>query len=259
MKILKIIVGTLFLCGAGSEYASASHELLSYTSPDILIGCFLVVLLCTWLIGSAVSKDKLQIRSFQFVKYFGISFGAFIIIAFLNLVAYKEDPEIITVNGINIDIAEMMNGSKKIIPDEKQRRLFCICTITKLANDNNVVENYSDELKSGKIDQIIIALKSENKISTLNLEECFNSNTTMSWTTILEESLKKDILDNLRKSRYAKTNDLEKFCDCLIKEYKKLSAKELSSEEFANSQEKQNIENDCDLKSRIKLKEIQTQ
>lgn len=122
-----------------------------------------------------------------------------------------------------------------------------------------MVENYSDELKSGKIDQIIIALKSENKISTLNLEECFNSNTTMSWTTILEESLKKDILDNLRKSRYAKTNDLEKFCDCLIKEYKKLSAKELSSEEFANSQEKQNIENDCDLKSRIKLKEIQTQ
>lgn len=185
------------------------------------------------------------------MKYFAICLVAFLILAFVNLIAYKEKPEIITVNGINIDIAEMMNGSKKIIPDEEQRREFCICIVTKLTNDKDISEHYSEEIKSGKIDEIILGLKSENKFSTLNLEECFSSNTNMNWTTLMEENIKKDILENLRKSSYAKTNDLDKFCDCLIREYKKLSAKELSSEEFANSQKKLAIEEQCDVKSRL--------
>lgn len=252
MKILKIVIGVFLLFGAGSEYVSASHELLTFTSPGILIGCFLVIFFCTWIIGSGISKEKLKIRSFQFIKYFAICFGAFLILAFVNLATYKENPEIITINGINIDIAEMMSGSKRMIPDEKQRKLYCICIVTKLANDKNISEKHIDELKSGKIDEILISLKSENKLGTLNLEECFDSNTKMNWTSKIEETVKKDILSNLENSRYAKTNDLNKFCDCQITEYKKLTAKELSSEEFANSQKKQNIEKECDLKSRIK-------
>ena len=252
MKIFKVFIGIFLLFGASSEYASASHELLTFTSSGILIGCFLVIFFCAWIIGSGISKDKLKILSFQFVKYFGICLGAFLILAFVNLATYKENPEIITKNGINIDIAEMMNGSKRMIPNEKQRRLYCICIITKLANDKNISERHIDELKSGKIDEILISLKSENKLSTLNLEECFDSNTKINWTNKIEETIKKDILNNLKNSKYAKTNDLNKFCDCQITEYKKLSAKELSSEEFANSQKKHDIEKECDLKSRIK-------
>lgn len=252
MKVLKIILAILLLSGAGSEYANASRELLTFTSPGVLIGCFLVVLFCAWIVGSGTSKEKVKIISFQFLKYVAVCFGIFLIFAFVNLTTYKAIPEKITINGIEIDIAEMMNGSKKIIPDENQRRLYCICVVTKLANDTNISEKYRTELKSGKIDKILISLNTENKLSVLNLEECFDSNTKMIWTDQIEESLKKDILNNLKNSKYSKTNDLNKFCDCQITEYKKLSAKELSSEEFTNSQKKMNIEKECDLKSRIK-------
>lgn len=165
---------------------------------------------CAWIVGSGTSKEKVKIISFQFLKYVAVCFGIFLIFAFVNLTTYKAIPEKITINGIEIDIAEMMNGSKKIIPDENQRRLYCICVVTKLANDTNISEKYRTELKSGKIDKILISLNTENKLSVLNLEECFDSNTKMIWTDQIEESLKKDILNNLKNSKYSKTNDLNK-------------------------------------------------
>jgi len=252
MKIFKIVIGIFLLFHASSEYVSASHELSTFSSPEILIGYFFIVFFCAWMIGSGISKDKLKIRSSQFIKYFAFSLGAFLILSFVNLLNYEENPEIITINEININIAKVMNGSKRMIPDEKQRRLYCICIVTKIANDKNISEKHIDQLKSGKIDKILISLNLENKLDTLNLEECFDSDTKMNWTSQIEETVKKDILNNLKTSKYAKTNDLNKFCDCQITAYKKLSAKELSSEEFANSQKKLDIEKKCDLKSRIK-------
>lgn len=251
MKILKVCVGVLLLFGAAAEYVSASHELLSFTSPGVLIGSFLVVFLCAWLIGSGVSVEKLKIKSFKFMKYFAICFAIFSVLAFVNLATYKQVPDIIIVNNIAIDIAEMMDRSKKIIPDDEQRRFYCVCVVSKLANDTDISKKYSAELRSGKIDKIILELNAEGKLIPLNFDECVSSITEMSWTPGLEKSLKNDILKNLQKSKYAKSNDLVKFCDCQITEYKKLSAKELSSEEFANSQKKYEIEKECDLKSRL--------
>ncbi|HRI25001.1 MAG TPA: hypothetical protein PLZ45_10000 [Ferruginibacter sp.] len=51
MKYVKIIAGILLLLGAGSEYANAGKQLLTYFNPGILIACLGMILLAAWLIG----------------------------------------------------------------------------------------------------------------------------------------------------------------------------------------------------------------
>jgi hypothetical protein len=172
MKIFKLIVGALLVFGAGQEYISASKQLFSFFDPGIIAAVLLVLVFCAWLLGSGVSKGEFQLKSWQFLKYFVLTFIMFVLVAFASLATFKFAPEIVNVNGMNVDIAEFMNGSKRIVPDEAQRRQYCICVVTKLTADKGLAEKYQSQFESGKFSQVFIEVKNEPDIDKYDLQEC---------------------------------------------------------------------------------------
>jgi hypothetical protein len=175
MNKFKIVIGFLLLYGIGNEYIYASKQLFTFLSPGIILACLTMIILCAWLIGSGLSKGTLKITSFQFAKYYGLSLVIFLILAFISLLTFKFDPEIVKVNGIEVDIAEFMNGTKRIIPDEKQRREYCTCIVTKLTTDKELVSKYNSEFKSGKFSNVILTLQTDTSAYKYNLNECMIS------------------------------------------------------------------------------------
>ncbi len=252
MKYVKIIASILILFAISQEYINASKQLLSFLDPSVLFICLLSIGLSAWLMGSGISKEKLSIRSWQFAKYYGITSFLFLILAFISLMRYKFEPDIVKVNGIEIDIAEFMNGSKNIIPDKTERRNYCVCIVTKLAQNDAVAENYADELTRGKIDRIIIDLKSTPDFNKLNLYECAGPIENLEWTPEFEQGLRESLMPELEASDIAKTNDLNKYCDCLMNEYKKLPVKNMTDAKFYSSKQKQEIDSICKSKSLLK-------
>lgn len=172
MKIFKIILGLLLIYGAGQEYISASKQLFSYFDPGIIAAVLLMLVLCAWLLGSGISKEEFQLKSWQFLKYFGLTFVMFILFAFVSLVTFKFSPEIVKVNGINVDIADFMNGSKKIVPDATKRRQYCICVVTKLTADKELVEKYQSQFESGKFSNVFIDVQNDPGNDKYGLQEC---------------------------------------------------------------------------------------
>ena len=252
MKTVKIILGILILYGSGKEYISASNQLSGYLSPPILIGCLIMISFSAWLIGSGLSKDKFEIRSARFLKYIFISAAGFLLFAFMGLKSFKPEPEIITANGVKVNIGEFMNGSKNIIPDENERRVYCTCVVNKLTSDSKITSRFSAELLNGNIDRILITLNADPDFNTLNLGECMGSVKNFQWTEAFEKSARENLYEQAKNSDQAKTNNIDVYCDCLIDEYKKLPLSEISAPGFYESQNGIRIDSLCNIKSKLK-------
>jgi hypothetical protein len=67
--------------------------------------------LSTWLIGSALSKEKLRVKSCEFLKYFLLSFLCFVLFALFSLFSYRPPDKLVEVNGIKIPIGNFLDGS----------------------------------------------------------------------------------------------------------------------------------------------------
>ena len=145
-----------------------------------------------------------------------------------------------------------MNGTKRIIPDKNERRDYCICMITKLSSDKNIVNKFSNELKTGKIDKIIMSLRYDTILGKLKLNECMNSISNFNWTPTFEKGTRDNIIAQFKQSEYANTNDINKYCDCIINEYKKLPIKDITNSEFNQSKKAYEIDSLCYLKSKLK-------
>ncbi len=252
MKIFKIIIGLLLTYGAGKEYINASRQLLSFFEPGVIIAISLMLLLCTWLIGSGISKEKLRINSWQYLKYLGATFVIFLLFAFIGMVTFKFEPEIVKINGISVDIAEFMNGSKKIISDENQRRKYCICVVTKLTADKAIAEEYQPEFESGKLSKVIMAIQSRPDAFKYDLQECMGSVSEIKWTPEFEKGLRSNIMKQLTDLQISSTNDINKYCDCIVDEYKKIPINILTSSGFPLSDNGIKIDSICNLKSKLK-------
>ncbi|WP_157963332.1 hypothetical protein [Algoriphagus litoralis] len=85
MKTFKIIIGFLLLIGAGREFINASRQLGSLFSPGLIIGVLIMLIFSTWLIGSGFSPEKFRFKSYEFIKFFAISFVTFAVVAILSL------------------------------------------------------------------------------------------------------------------------------------------------------------------------------
>jgi len=252
MKIFKIILGLLLTFGASNEYASASRQLLSFFDPGIIIAVCLMLLFSTWLIGSGISKEKLRITSWKYLKYFCATFVIFLLFAFISIVTFRFEPEIVTVNGINVDIAEFMNGSKKTIPDENQRRKYCVCVVTKLTADKDIAQKYRVEFERGKFSNVIMNILSGPDVHKYGLQECMGPISDIQWTEDFEKGLRANLTKQLTDLKISATNNLNEYCDCLVDEYKKIPISELTSPEFPRSQKAIKIDSVCYQKSKVK-------
>jgi hypothetical protein len=252
MKTFKIIFGILILYGAGTEYINASKQLASFLSPPIIIGCLVMIISSAWLIGSGLSQDKFQIRSAQFLKYFFIAAGAFIVFAFFASRSFKPEADIISANGVKVNIGPFMNGSRNIIPDEKERRNYCVCVVNRLTMNSKITTRFGAELENGDIDKIMLSVKDYPEFANFNINECMSSVKNFTWTETFEKSTRENLYQQLKNSDLAKTNNIDKYCDCLIQEYKKLPLNKITNPDFYQSLNFLRIDSLCNSKSKLK-------
>ncbi|MBI9056766.1 MAG: hypothetical protein JEZ01_03235 [Labilibaculum sp.] len=172
MKAGKIILALILLYSIGKEFISAGFQVGTFYSPGILIGTLFMLILIAWLFGSAVSKEKVKIVSWSFLKHYFISLVAFIVIAFFSLANYKAPKEIVEYNGINISIGEFYTMTKRVYPNDEERREYVLCVVSKLAYSEEIVKKYRTELESGKINRIFQELQGTSILGELGLEEC---------------------------------------------------------------------------------------
>jgi hypothetical protein len=249
MKTVKIVFGFLIIFGVGKEYAHASRELLTFFSPGIIMGVLLSLLLSTWLIGSALSKEKLRVKSYQFLKYFLLCFLCFVLFAFFSLASYRPPNDMVEVNGIKIPIGNFLDGSRRIVPDSAQRRVYCICVVEKLASSDEIVRRYRPQLESGRIDKIFDASKNEPLLAGLGIEACIKS-VELQWTDNLSDAMKGSLKTQLVNTDFEKTNDIDSYCDCLIEEYQKYPVSKITNDKFIESKLGAEIDSMCIAKSR---------
>ncbi len=203
-----------------------------------------MLVLIAWLLGSAVSKEKVKLISWVFLKYYFISLIALIVVAFFSMMNYKAPKEYVEYNGINISIGEYYTMTKRMYPNDIERKAYILCVVSKLAYSDEIINNYRTELETGKINVIFQELQGQEILTELGLEECIG-NMEIKWN----ESAKKQFIGTIKSELYGtefeETNDINEYCDCLIKEFTKYPLSEISSEEFQNGELKQQILDRC--------------
>lgn len=249
MKILKTILGILLTYGIGKEFVRVGKEYYNFFVPGIIICTLIFLLGCTWLIGSGISKNKLKFRSLIFVKYFAGTLSIFILFVFLCLTTFKYEPDIVKLNGINVNIAEFMHGSKNIFPDKTERREYCICVANKLTSDREFARKHKAEFESGDFANVINDLQISSSSNNLNLLECMNYVRKMNWTPEFEKGIRSKLMKQFLDNQLYFTNDTGKLCNCLIEQYKLVPMNELNSTEFMSSQKKMKIDSICYVNS----------
>lgn len=249
MKIIKIIIGFLLLFGAGKEYINASRQLSSFFSPGIVIGILLILILSTWLIGSGFSERRLNFKSFEFIKFFVIALITFLTVAFFSLSSYVIPDNFHSINGIKIPMNKCINGSERIIKNEKEREKYCICIAEKITANSSIKEKYQNELEKGQLDNILIELQKEEIFIELGIENCFG-NAEVNWTDNLAKSMKSNWIKELKGSEFELTNDVDIYCDCLLNEYRKYPLSKIMEDDFQESELAISIENNCMEKSK---------
>jgi len=232
------------LFGAGKEFIHASRELGSLNSPGIIIGSSLMIILSTWLIGSGFSVRKFKFKSFEFVKFFIISLVTFGIVAIFSLGAKVVPSDFVNIDGIKIPLGKCIDGNRRIIPDETERKKYCECFAEKIINNPELKEKYQTYLEDNRIDEIFKEIQTNSKHSKLTIEDCLSS-IEMKWTDNLANSMKVNWKKELKGTEFEQTNNLDEYCDCLINEYRKYPLSKIMEDGFNESNEAAKIDQKC--------------
>ena len=237
-------MGFLLLFGTGSEYINASSQIGSFVNIGIIIPVVLFLFLSTWLIGSGFSSGKFKIKSFEFVKFFIISLVTFATAAIFSLGSKTSPSNYITINGFKVPIGECIKGNRKIIPDEKERNEFCTCYAQKILNDPDLKLMYGTRLQNNDFTKVIKEIQESPTFLELGFENCLKS-VTMEWTDKLANSMKESWEKQLTGTEFEQTNDIDQYCNCILKEYRKYPLSEIMKDEFSESSKAQEIDEMC--------------
>lgn len=248
MRFGKISLGLILLLATGSEYINASQELGSYVSPKMLIASFSIILLSTWLIGSALVKGKFNLFSIGNVAFFILSSLIFIFSSVLTLYASIPPSKIESVN--EISLLKCNRGNKDFISDASERQKYCRCLAEKIMADTTNRYKYRYDLKAGRLDQIIKKISAEGGLIDLGIEYCIPAKG-VSWTEEIIASTKAGLIKNLRGTEFEESNDIEEYCDCLLREYSAHPFHDVMNEDYLSSEASIDLENYC-AKSSLK-------
>ena len=194
-----------------------------------------ILLFSTWLIGSGFSSRKFKLRSTESIKFFVITIITFGSIAFYSLLSYAQPANYKLVNNIRIPLSRCINGSERIIPDVESREKYCFCLAEKITADSSLKNKYKNELQKGQLDKILNELQEEGTFDKIGLENCF-SKVEMTWTDNLANSMKANLKSELEGTDFEQTNDIDIYCSCLIKEYRKNPLSKIMEDDFYESE-----------------------
>ncbi|TVZ51674.1 hypothetical protein [Dokdonia sp. Hel_I_53] len=237
------------LYGAGKEFIDASRQLGSFFRPEIIVPVLLMLILSTWLIGSGLSREKLKFKSLAFLKYFGISFVIFAIVAFFSLSSYVVPKNFVTINGLKIPLGKCIDGNVRVIPNEEERKEYCECYVEKITNDPELKAKYQLKLEGDKANDVFKEIQSSPKFLELGIDECLNS-VSMKWTDNVAKSMKENWIKELTGTEFETTNNINEYCDCLIDAYREYPMNKIMTDKFLESQEAIGIDEKCTELSR---------
>lgn len=237
-------MGFLLLFGAGREFIHASRDLGTLFSPGIIIGSLIMIILSTWLIGSGFSVRKFKFKSFDFLKFFIISFVTFVFVAIFSLGSLVIPSHFVEINGLKIPLGKCIDGNRRIIPDEKERKEYCKCFVEKILNEPELKLKYQVKLENDKVNEVFKEFQKSPKFLQLGIENCMTS-IKMKWTDNLANSMKRNYKNRLLGTEFELTNDIDKYCDCLINEYRKFPLDKIMEDEFVESKETIEIDEKC--------------
>lgn len=249
MKRLKIITGFILLFGAGNEYINASQQLGSFFNLAIIITILLFLILCTWLIGSGFSSRKLKFKSFEFVKFFILSFVTFAAVAIFSMFSKVVPSDFVEINGLKIPLGDCIDGNRRIIPDQQEREEYCKCFIEKITNDPELKLKYQEKLENNKANEVFEEIQSNSKFLELGIEDCV-TRTKMQWTDNIANTMEKGLKEELVGSEFKNTNNIDEYCSCLIKNYRQLPLDKVVEDDFLESLEAIEIQTKCAIQSK---------
>lgn len=244
MKILKIVLGFGILIGMGAEYANAAKQIGSMFLPTILIVVLLLMVLTTWLFGSGFSAGKFNLKSVEFFKFFSLSAVIFAGAVILNLGSKLPPSDFVKIQGLNIPLGKCINGNRKVIPDEKERKEYCKCFIEKILLDPELKEKFQDKLIHDESSTVFKEIQTHPKFLELNIDACIGSSK-IEWTDDIVNSMRKQMKKMLLGTTIEETIDINSYCDCLLMEYQKHPFNKVVTEEFLESEVAIDIENKC--------------
>lgn len=249
-KPSKIIFGFLLLFGIGQEYIHASRGLGTFFPPFIVLLITGFLLLATWLIGSGFSPVKFSFKSFEFIKFFILSFVFFITVAFFTLLSYAKPDNFKTVNGISIPMNKCIDGSRRMIPNKEERIDYCLCLAEKITTNPVLKNKYKKDLKKGYLTKVFTSIQKEEEkeFTELNLENCL-TNIEIKWTNNMANSMIPICVKELEGTEFEQTGNTQTYCECVINEYKKYSFNRIIADDFQESELAFSIDSSCTEKN----------
>lgn len=244
MRTLKIIIGFLLIYGAGTEYVVASREVSSWFNIGVIGGVIIMLSICTWLIGTGFANSKYKLNKSQIAKYFGITILLFFLFAFIKTSNYVVPKNFVEINGLKVPIGKCLDGNQRLIPDKKKREDYCKCIVEKITSVAELKEKYKTQLEGDKILAVFKEVQNDTNYLDLKIENCFEV-AQMEWTDKLAEAMKRNWRKELEGTEFERTNDIEKYSDCLIEKYRQYPFQKIMSDGFAESEEAVRIDEEC--------------
>lgn len=247
MKILKTLFALILINSIASESVEVVKVGGSVIIP-ITVVCLLMLMGTTWLIGSSFTREKLKLKTIRFWVFYIVNIILFLLFFTFKLFLCNIPTDFVEINGVKISLSNCVKGTGSMISTEELKRESCKCLAEKLSENELVKTEFIRELERGKFVTIINHLKEKNLLNNIELQDCFvEANAT--WTPKLISSVRKEIMNINVDTDFENTNDLDKYCDCVIEEFKKRPFSEVVSNEFQNGEEIIEIMNNCVLKS----------
>ncbi|MGY6650360.1 hypothetical protein [Wenyingzhuangia sp. IMCC45574] len=245
MKKIRIIFGFLLLYWAGKEYGAITKEFSSFLNIGI-VPVFVFLLGAVWLIGSGFSKGGFQLFSVKAIKYWIISMVTLLAIAFVSLLSSSIFPtDIVEINGEKIPLGKCIEGNRRLIKDKNEAFQYCKCIAEKILSDSILGPKHIDDLKNNHPEVAFSELKNKDIIERLKPGECLE-NVEAQWTPLVVEGMKKNFKSQLVDTEFETTNDIDRYCDCLLSEFQKFPTDTIKKEGFYSSSLFYEINAKCD-------------
>ena len=175
----------------------------------------------------------------------------FIACLWLSSCGQNQDPNetVVVEDGVKISIKACVQANTKILGSSVDPVAFCKCVVPKFYSD---LKNDPEKLKLLKDGRWFDLSKEKQELVTKYFQECIvatattDSTAKLTITPRMAEGMKKKMKHELIGSEIEQTNDINKYCDCVINSLQTdFSIKEIMKDDFNQSEKYKQVMDKC--------------
>jgi hypothetical protein len=188
----------------------------------LALGFLLMVLFfCGWIVRSAFWRAEPSHRPTKGWRLFWTVMGVLSVFGIfgsvLDMLKPRTFKHLVEVNGMSIPIDDCLVGSKEMLPDVKERTEFCSCMANNIGSSDDLAKDQRARLERGHMDAVIAdIMKGEDPLKEV-LAKCFDQKNLVVTDGIVE-SAREQCLVRMQADTAYKLYDIEKYCDCAMKQ-----------------------------------------